>query len=76
LESGEFDGTAWEVPEGPAKLFAEVFYTALFQSGDTLGAAVKAARNALYARRTEWGEFGTVWGAYQHYGDPTRRLID
>lgn len=73
----DYIGTAWEVPEGPARLFAEKFYAALLgdgAAGTTLGKAVQAARSALYDRREHWGELGTVWAAYQHYGDPTRTL--
>lgn len=84
----DYIGTAWEVPEGPAKLFAEKFYEELLRDwqkdartravsgASTLGAAVQAARRALYDQREAWGELGTVWAAYQHYGDPTRRVLD
>ncbi len=76
----DYIGTAWEVPELPAKMFAETFYKALLgdrpagraASGATLGAAVQEARKALYEQRAKWGEVGTVWAAYQLYGDPTR----
>jgi CHAT domain-containing protein len=79
----DYIGTAWEVPELPAKMFAEKFYQALLgnkpagrrgNGGATLGHAVQEARKALYEQRGKWGELGTVWGAYQHYGDPTRTL--
>jgi hypothetical protein len=79
----DYIGTAWEVPELPAKLFADKFYKALLGAGQggrsangaTLGEAVQEARKALYEQRTKWGEVGTVWAAYQHYGDPTRTLV-
>jgi hypothetical protein len=77
----DYIGTAWEVPELPAKMFAEKFYKALLgdaggpgTNGATLGKSVQEARKALYAERGKWGEVGTVWAAYQHYGDPTRTL--
>ncbi len=78
----DYIGTAWEVPELPAKMFAEKFYKALLgdrpagrpANGATLGIAVQEARKALYDQRGNWGEVGTVWAAYQHYGDPTRTL--
>jgi CHAT domain-containing protein len=77
----DYIGTAWEVPELPAKLFAEHFYQALLEEPPggaraTIGKAVQTARSALYEHREEWGEVGTVWAAYQHYGDPTRALGD
>jgi hypothetical protein len=86
----DYIGTAWAVPEGPAALFATQFYQALLGAGAargrskpgaggaaTLGEAVQAARRVLYDRQREWGEeLGTVWAAYQHYGDPTRRVFD
>jgi CHAT domain-containing protein len=78
----DYIGTAWEVAELPAKIFAETFYTSLLgdqpagraANGATLGTAVQEARKALYEQRGKWGENGTVWAAYQHYGDPTRTL--
>lgn len=78
----DYIGTAWEVPELPAKMFADKFYKALLgdgragpgANGATLGKAVQEARKALYEQRGKWGEVGTVWAAYQHYGDPTRTL--
>lgn len=77
----DYIGTAWEVPELPAKMFAEHFYRSLLDeppggARPTIGKAVQAARAALYEQREEWGEVGTVWAAYQHYGDPTRALGD
>jgi CHAT domain-containing protein len=79
----DYIGTAWEVPDGPAQLFAKTFWDALLQGYDPthkgadaprLGTALQEARRALYARRLDWREFATVWAAYQHYGDPTRGL--
>jgi CHAT domain-containing protein len=70
----DYIGTAWEVPELPATIFAELFYKSLLGSNAPIGRAVQNARRTLFDRRTEWKEFGTVWAAYQHYGDPTRVL--
>jgi len=75
----DYIGTAWEVADEPAFMFAEKFHSALIgegrQSPATLGEAVRIARESLYAHEQEW-ESGTVWAAYQHYGDPTRRLFE
>jgi CHAT domain len=60
-------GTAWEVNDVGAELFARIFYTALLD-GETIGEAVRAARERLW-RDNE--TYGALWGAYQHYGDPT-----
>lgn len=66
----DYIGTAWEVPTVPAREFTRVFYTAL-HSGKRLGEAVRLAREALHSAQDE---FGPVWAAYQHYGDPTREF--
>jgi hypothetical protein len=60
-------GTAWEVSDVGAELFAEVFYGALL-AGESFGEAVRSARQALWENRAT---FGALWAAYQHYGDPT-----
>ena len=66
----DYIGTAWEVPSEPAQAFATDFYTALL-GGEPIGRAVMVARRALYDRQD-----GTcTWGAYQHYGDPTRPIF-
>jgi CHAT domain-containing protein len=59
-------GTAWEVNDVGAELFAQTFYDALL-SGESFGEAVRRARKALWHDR---GTFGSLWAAYQHYGDP------
>lgn len=59
-------GTAWEVNDVGAELFAQVFYGALLE-GESFGEAVRSAREALWRGRDT---FGALWGAYQHYGDP------
>jgi pimeloyl-ACP methyl ester carboxylesterase len=60
-------GTAWEVNDVGAELFARVFYGALLD-GETFGEAVRLARKALWHDRET---YGALWAAYQHYGDPT-----
>lgn len=72
----DYIGTAWQVENVPAVAFARAFYGALFGTRpgggavSTIGEAVLAARRALYQEK----RFGNVWGAYQHYGDPTRQM--
>ena len=69
----DYIGTAWEVPSVPAKMFAMSFYKALLDQAHpySIGEAVRLARQELYDHQDN---FGAVWAAYQHYGDPTRRL--
>jgi hypothetical protein len=62
-------GTAWEVNDIGATLFAQTFYKTLFSA--SYGEAVHDARNALYEQRAV---YGPLWAAYQHYGDPSSRL--
>lgn len=59
-------GTAWEVNDVGAELFAKTFYDALL-AGESFGEAVRRAREALWRDRET---FGALWAAYQHYGDP------
>ena len=66
----DYVGTAWEVSSNPATLFAEKFYRELL-GGESIGESVRRAREALYRRK----ENSCTWGAYQHYGDPTRSLF-
>ena len=67
-------GTAWEVNDIGAQLFAEHFYDALLPTGEdegpgsSFGEAVRIARRALWEKRDT---YGPLWAAYQHYGDPT-----
>lgn len=63
-------GTAWEVNDIGAELFARVFYTALLD-GEPLGEAVRSARERLWRDRDT---YGALWGAYQHYGDPAAMI--
>lgn len=59
-------GTAWEVNDVGAELFAQQFYGALLV-GQSFGEAVRRAREALWRDRET---YGALWAAYQHYGDP------
>ena len=59
-------GTAWEVNDIGAELFARVFYTSLLE-GESFGESVRRAREALWHDRET---YGALWAAYQHYGDP------
>jgi CHAT domain len=71
-------GTAWEVPEEPAELFAVTFYETLLGNQSSpvpLGTAMLRARAALRTSQGDWRpELQSTWAAYQHYGDPTRSL--
>jgi pimeloyl-ACP methyl ester carboxylesterase len=60
-------GTAWEVNDLGAEVFAEAFYGTLLQ-GRSFGAAMKSARERLWPRQDD---FRALWAAYQHYGDPS-----
>ena len=60
-------GTAWEVNDVGAEIFAQEFYGALLK-GKSFGEAVRGARETLWRDR---GTYGALWAAYQHYGDPT-----
>ncbi len=59
-------GTAWEVNDIGAELFAQIFYSTLL-AGGSFGEAVRRAREALWSDRET---YGPLWAAYQHYGDP------
>jgi hypothetical protein len=72
----DYIGTAWEVNDEGAILFAEVLYESLLTAANpdcSIGAAMLTARRALASKEDV---FGTLWAAYQHYGDPTASLID
>ena len=60
-------GTAWEVNDLGAEQFATALYDGLL-AGNRVGDAVLAARRLLWGQRDL---YGALWGAYQHYGDPT-----
>jgi CHAT domain-containing protein len=81
----DYVGTAWAVPDALARQFAQEFYDTLLPPTPPrrgplvtgmIGRAMQEARKALYAQRATLGEHGSVWGAWQHYGDPTRGLSD
>jgi CHAT domain-containing protein len=70
-------GTAWEVNDIGAVMFARRFYDTLIPDGPTanpptMGESLLQARNAL---RDEERKFGALWAAYQHYGDPTQAFV-
>jgi hypothetical protein len=64
-------GTAWPVSDLGAVVFAERFYARLLGDRSSVGEAMLDARQALASRAESFDE---LWGAYQHYGDPTQRL--
>jgi hypothetical protein len=69
-------GTAWEVNDEGAIVFARRFYERALPSAttpaDTLGEAILRARQEL---KKDEVKYGALWAAYQHYGDPTLRLV-
>jgi hypothetical protein len=74
----DYIGTAWEVNDEGAILFAETFYGAVLPEPHgspgayaTYGEAMLRARRALAAA----GMYEALWAAYQHYGDPTASLV-
>ncbi len=69
----DYIGTAWEVHDEGAVLFAKELYTALLAGRARLGEALLAARLAL-AGEEERRRYDALWAAYQHYGDPTAAL--
>ncbi len=69
-----FVGTARAISDEGAVRFADVFYRRVVpsaQEAEPIGAALLAARQALYAERAR---FGSLWATYQHYGNPGWRL--
>ena len=60
-------GTGWPVDDAAALEFAKVFYTEAL-SGNDLGSSLSKARAAILMS-------GSTWGAYQHYGQATAKLI-
>jgi hypothetical protein len=68
----DYVGTAWEVNDQGAVLFMERLYAGLLATrAATIGQAVQSARRALWDQRNL---YGSLWAAYQHYGDPLARL--
>ncbi len=65
-------GTAWTVDDEGAIEFAKTLYdTLLDRPGATVGEAVLRGRQKLFERKDD---FGQLWAAYQHYGDPNGGL--
>ncbi len=60
-------GTGWPVDDAAALEFAKVFYQDAL-SGNDLGSSLSKAREAILTS-------GSTWGAYQHYGQATAKLI-
>jgi CHAT domain-containing protein len=60
-------GTGWPVDDLPAVTFAKVFYESVLR-GEPLGDALSTARQQILDQ-------GPTWGAYQHYGQVTSRLV-
>ena len=68
----DYVGTAWEVNDQGAVLFMEELYAGLLATpASTIGESVQRARQALWEQRNL---YGSLWAAYQHYGDPLARL--
>jgi CHAT domain-containing protein len=60
-------GTAWKIDDLGAIEFSRSLYKSLLVQGDTLGAAMLAARRSL---KEQERKFYALWAAYQHYGSP------
>ena len=60
-------GTGWPVDDAAALEFAKVFYREAL-TGNELGSSLSKAREAILTS-------GSTWGAYQHYGQATAKLI-
>ncbi|MEM8486080.1 MAG: CHAT domain-containing protein [Bacteroidota bacterium] len=58
-------GTAWEVDDKGAILFAERFYET-FLGGASIGESIHEARKKL----SRHAQYRALWAAYQHYGPP------
>lgn len=75
----DYIGTAWEVNDEGAVLFAKTFYTNFLpvdpRDGQSLsiGDSMLKARSKLF-RASE--DYHALWAAYQHYGDPTLKIDD
>jgi hypothetical protein len=65
-------GTAWQIDDIGAVLFARAFYAGLLggstPEGRSIGEALLEARRQLFGRSND---FGALWGAYRHFGDPS-----
>ncbi len=60
-------GTGWPVDDAAALEFAKIFYREAL-SGNDFGCSLSKAREAIITN-------GSTWGAYQHYGQATAKLI-
>lgn len=60
-------GTGWPVDDAAALTFAKAFYSEALAGAD-LGSALGMARGEIL-------HLGSTWGAYQHYGQATAKLI-
>lgn len=60
-------GTGWPVDDAAALEFAKVFYEEALSSAD-LGSSLAEARRKIL-------NYGSTWGAYQHYGQAAAKLI-
>jgi CHAT domain-containing protein len=60
-------GTGWPVVDGTAATFARTFYERTL-AGALLSDALADARKEIF-------DEGSTWGAYQHYGQSTARLV-
>jgi len=60
-------GTGWPVDDAAALEFARIFYTTAL-SGADLGSSLAKARAEILS-------YGSTWGAYQHYGQATAKLV-
>jgi CHAT domain-containing protein len=60
-------GTGWPVDDAAALEFSKVFYKETL-SGSEFGISLSKAREAILTS-------GSTWGAYQHYGQATAKLI-
>jgi hypothetical protein len=72
----DYIGTAWPIDDTGAVLFATTFYEELLADAGqpgTIGDALLQARKAL-ADPSRLMTFGSLWAAYQHYGDPRRKV--
>lgn len=71
-------GTAWAVDDAGAVEFARTFYSKLL-SPPVEGEPPASVGDAMYEARTALGGDpaapAVLWAAYQHYGDPTLRLL-
>ncbi len=60
-------GTGWPVDDAAALTFAKAFYSEALEGAD-LGSSLAKARGEIL-------DLGSTWGAYQHYGQATAKLI-